>query len=76
MAINEKHVSVAICLDGLVWPAFANNEEIFAKVAASGTACIMIACDGNLSYWNKPKNKERRRKLLAADNQNHEIIFK
>jgi len=66
---------VAICIDGLVWPAFANNEEIFTKVAASSTACIMILFDGGISYWNKPNNKQRRSKLLKAANHKHEIIF-
>jgi hypothetical protein len=68
---------VAICLDALVWPAFANNEEIIAKVKSSKTACILIWCSASLSrYWNKQKDKDRRRQLLAAANQNFEVVFK
>jgi hypothetical protein len=73
---RSANIAVSICLDGLVWPAFANNEEIFTKVAASSTACIMIFCEGSKSYYNKPRNKQRRNKLLAAGNHNHEIILK
>ena len=76
IAVPLSTLPVAFCLDGLLWPMFANDEAVLRRLLANATPCIAINCTGNSRFHNWPRNKARRQRLLQDKKHYYELFIR
>ena len=75
-AVTDRF-AVAFCLDGLIWPLFANGDQaVFNTVAKAKTPLLIAITEGNFSHLHNPKNRPRQRRLLNEVSGSMEFVLK